>query len=259
MRFPKSLMSALAFLILAPQALATWSIVVMNTRTGEVGVASATCIANLNLARYVPLILVGEGAAAAQSAIDTSAINRGRIWNAMLAGEPPQVILDLLEAADGWHQTRQYGIVNRFGAPVTFTGTQAGQAHFGVAGSVGDYTYAIQGNVLTDPAVILAAEQAFRSSPGDMAERIMQGMQAARALGGDGRCSCSPSAPTSCGAPPASFTHSAYIGVVIVARPGDTDGTCPAAVGCAGGEYYLNLNFRGNAGTLDPVEALHYE
>ncbi len=256
MRFPKSLVSAVALLILAPQALATWSIVVMNTRTGEVGVASATCLANLNLARHLPLIMVGEGAAAAQSALDAGVVNRGRIWNAMLAGDDPQTILDMLEGADSWHQTRQYGLVNRYGAPATFTGNQAGQAHYGATGMVGDYAYSIQGNVLTDASVILAAEQAFRTSPGDMAERIMQGMQAARALGGDGRCSCSSSAPTSCGAPPANFTHSAYTGFIIVARPGDTDGDCPVALGCASGDYYLDLNFRGSASMIDPVEAL---
>ncbi|MFT4647759.1 MAG: putative Ntn-hydrolase superfamily protein [Glaciecola sp.] len=256
MRFHRLLLPAIALLVLAPRALATWSLVVMNTRTGEVGVASATCIANLNLQKYVPLIIVGEGAAAAQSAIDSSVINRSRIWEATLAGHDPQEILDLLASADGGHQSRQYGLVNRFGPPVTFTGSQAGQAHFGVAGQVGEYVYAIQGNVLTDAAVILAAEQAFRDSPGDMAERLMQGMQAARALGGDGRCSCSNTAPTSCGAPPAGFTHSAYIGFVIVARPGDVDGTCPTTQGCATGDYYLDLNFRGSALTLDPVEAL---
>ncbi|MDF1836302.1 MAG: DUF1028 domain-containing protein [Planctomycetota bacterium] len=256
MRFAKLLLPTLALLILAPRALATWSLVVMDMRTGEIGVASATCIPTQNLKKYVPLIIVGEGAAAAQSFIDTSAVNRNRIWAALLNGDDPQTILDQLAGADSGHQTRQYGLVNRFGPPLTFTGNQAGQAHFGVAGQVGHYQYAIQGNVLTDASVILAAEQAFRNSPGDMAERLMQGMQAARALGGDGRCSCSNSAPTSCGAPPVSFTHSAYIGFLIVARPGDTDGICHSSVGCASGEYYLDLNFRGSASTEDPVEAL---
>ncbi len=256
MRFTKYLLPAIALVALAPRALATWSLVVMDTRTGEIGVASATCISNQNLQRFVPLIIVGEGAAAAQSAIDSTAANRNRIWNAILAGQDPQAILSQLEAADTGHQTRQYGLVNRFGTPVTFTGNQAGQAHFGVHGQVGDFVYAIQGNVLTDASVILAAEQALRTSPGDMAERIMQGMQAARALGGDGRCSCAPATPTACGAPPVGFTHSAYIGFIIVARPGDTDGICHSTFGCATGDYYLNLNFRGNAFTEDPVEAL---
>jgi hypothetical protein len=84
----------------------------------------------------------------------------------------------------------------------------------------------------------------------------MAAMEAARALGGDGRCSCSVSAPTSCGAPPPSFTKSAHIGFVIVARVGDVAAPCSGAAGCALGQYYLNLNVFGTAGGAedpDPV------
>ena len=242
-----------ACLVLAPQALATWSIVVMNRVTGEVGVTSATCIANLDLRIHLPVIVVGKGGAAAQSFIDTQANNRQQIRMALEAGYPAERILHLLGATDTGHQTRQYGLVTRMGPPLTFTGSGAGLARFGVVGSIGDYDYAIQGNVLTGDEVILAAESAFRAANGDMAERMMLGMEAAMALGGDGRCSCSAQQPTSCGVPPANFTHSAYTGFFIIARPGDTDGPCNGTVGCASGDYYVNLNFAGNSGTLDPV------
>ena len=49
---------------------------------------------------------------------------------------------------------------------------------------------------------------------------------AARALGGDGRCSCSVSQPTSCGVPPPGFQKSAHVAVFVVARLGDTNGLC---------------------------------
>ncbi|HPF15063.1 MAG TPA: DUF1028 domain-containing protein, partial [Planctomycetota bacterium] len=241
---------------LAPQALATWSIVVMNRRTGEVGVTSATCIADLDLRVYLPVIVPGKGAAAAQSFIDTQARNRKEIRMMIESGFAPDTILQFLAATDTSHQTRQYGIVTRYGDPITFTGTGAGLARFGVVGSIGEYEYAIQGNVLTGDAVILAAEQAFRSIQGDMAERMMAGMEAAMALGGDGRCSCNDQAPTSCGVPPPSFTHSAYTGFFLIGRLGDDPGGCESATGCATGDYYANLNFIGNATTLDPVVEL---
>jgi len=241
---------------LAPQALATWSIVIMNRKTGEVGVAAATCIPNIDLRSALPVIVVGKGAAAAQSFIDTSGSNRQQIRHGIEAGWDAQTILRFLDATDNQHQTRQYGMVSRRGDPVTFTGTGAGLARFGVVGTVGDYDYSIQGNVLTGDEVVLAAEAALRASTGDMGQRMMQGMEAAMQMGGDGRCSCTTGLPTSCGVPPQTFTHSAFTGFLIVARPGDTDGTCSSGLGCANGDYYANLNFAGNATTPDPVVAL---
>jgi hypothetical protein len=73
----------------------------------------------------------------------------------------------------------------------------------------------------------------------------MAGMEAAASMGGDGRCSCSPSAPDSCGSPPPGFDpkrdKSAHCGFMMVSRIGDSDGKCDVG-GCATGVYYLNLN-----------------
>ena len=44
-------------------------------------------------------------------------------------------------------------------------------------------------------------------------ERFMAGLQAGRALGGDGRCSCSFNDPTSCGVPPPDFEKSAHLNI----------------------------------------------
>ena len=252
------LLVGLSLISLVIPAGATWSIVVVNQRTGEVGIACATCIANFDLEVAVPMIVVGKGAAAAQSFIDMTGANRQFIFNALKnANADPQGILDSLALSDTGHQTRQYGILSMAGGgPVTFTGTGAGLAATGVTGQVGDYVYAIQGNVLTADSVIFAAELAFTSTAGDMGQRLMAAMEAARALGGDGRCSCSNMSPTSCGAPPPSFTKSAHTGFLIVSRMGDTDGGCNSLRGCSTGSYHLDLNVRLNAagvGSLDPV------
>ena len=61
---------ALATLLLCANALATWSIVIVNTRTGEVCVASATCLPNFNLRKATPVVIPGVGVAAAQSYLD---------------------------------------------------------------------------------------------------------------------------------------------------------------------------------------------
>ncbi len=233
--------SLCAVLVLATAARATWSIVVVNQRTGEVCVASATCLSSFDLKRALCVLRVGEGGAAAQSVVDTTGANRQLVWNELANGTPPDQILQLLAQQDTQHQRRQYGIVSLSGGAATFTGTLAGQARHGVTGQSGDLVYAIQGNLLTGAAVVTAAEAAFLSATGDLPARVMTAMVAAQALGGDGRCSCHPSLPTSCGVPPPAFTLSSATAFLVVARLGDTNGTCDGTVGCANGSYWCDL------------------
>jgi len=248
-----SLFAALLVLGFAGSAGATWSIIAVNTRTKEICVSSATCLTSFDLRRFLPVVVVGKGAGCAQSFVDSSGLNRLAIWNGLKVTQPPIGILGILQQIDPAFQTRQYGIVDMWNAPATFTGTGAGIAKFGVTGIDGEIRYAIQGNVLTGNQVITSAESAFLAYPGDLTQKVMAAMEAARVLGGDGRCSCSSSAPTSCGVPPPSFTKSAHVGGLIDARLGDTDGVCNTAVGCASGSYFLNLNIIGNFTDPDPV------
>ncbi|MBL8862191.1 MAG: DUF1028 domain-containing protein [Planctomycetes bacterium] len=247
----------LSLLVLAAPARATWSIVVVNHRTGEVCVASATCLAGFDLKPALCVLRVGEGGAAAQSVVDTSGANRLAIWNELANGTAPADIVTLLGTQDSLHQRRQYGIVSLRAGPATFTGSQCGQARFGVSGTTGDLSYAIQGNLLTGAVVVTSAEAALLSSSGDLPTRVMAAMLAARDMGGDGRCSCSSLLPTSCGAPPPSFTHSAATAFLVSSRLGDTDGVCNAAQGCANGQYWCDLRvIEGPPGGLDPVVRL---
>lgn len=252
----RTLLPILGLVLVSSRASATWSIVCVDVRTREVGVATATCLESFNLRSGVPVIYVGEGAAAAQSFLDSFASNRRLIFASFRdTEETPAEILARLAQQDAGHQTRQYGIVNFAGAPVTFTGAQAGAAATGVTGQVGDLVYAIQGNILTGNVVVFAAEEAFRTTKGDMGQKLMAAMEAARSFGGDGRCSCS-GPPTSCGAPPPQFEKSAHVGCVLIARVGDDNGVCTVQRGCASGEYWLQLNFRGDAADPDPVFVL---
>lgn len=233
-------------------AQATWSIVVADQRTREVGIGCATCLLSADLQRGLPMMLVERGVAAAQSRIDQGAVNRQRIRTQMLAGVAPEDIIDFLATQDQFHQQRQYGIVDVLGRAATFTGSQAGAYAGGVTGQVGDLVYAIQGNVITGPPVIEMAEAALRDTPGDVPAKLMAAMQAARLMGGDGRCSCSSSDPDGCGAPPPTFERSAHVGCMIIARRGDTDGLCNFT-GCALGNYFLDFNIFVSAPSIDPI------
>lgn len=214
-------------------ARATWSIILIDTRTGEVAIGSATCLTAFDLQANTPVLLTGIGGATAQSAVDGTGQNRVFIRDQMLLGTPPQSIIIGLSGFDTSHQSRQYGIVDtRFGGrATTFTGSGAGLYRGGRTGRFvaagitgGDIVYAVQGNVLTGAPVIDAAIAAIGSTSGDLAEKLMAGMEAARMMGGDGRCSCSPGNPTGCGSPPPVFTKSAHIAYMLVARAGDRDG-----------------------------------
>lgn len=78
--------------LLGPRAAATWSICAVDTSTGEVVVASATCLEDFNLQQALPAVLVGVGGAAAQSQIDMNAVDRQKISDALLAGATAQEV-----------------------------------------------------------------------------------------------------------------------------------------------------------------------
>jgi uncharacterized Ntn-hydrolase superfamily protein len=235
---------------------ATWSILIVDLATGEVAIGIATCLTGFDLRPNTVVVVPGIGVAAAQSFVGSLSL-RELIRTELIAGTPPAQILALLAAADPGHQSRQYGIADAQGRAVTFTGTGAGPWAGGLNGQTGTLVYTVQGNVLTGAPVVQAAEQAILNTPGDIAEKLMAAMQAARSMGGDGRCSCNVSNPTGCGAPPPSFTKSAHIGLMIVSRPGDGDSPCTTALGCGAGQYWMDLNVANQpASAPDPVVQL---
>jgi hypothetical protein len=250
-------------LVLAPTVGATWSIVLVDSATGEVAVGSATCLEGTDLRAFVPVIVVGVGAGATQSQVDPTGKHKKLIFNELKLGTPPSEIIDLLkleETLAGLKCSRQYGVADMFGGSASFSGGCNGVFKGHRFGTIGTVSYAIQGNVITGLPVVLAAEAAIIESQGQLlSDRLMQGMEAARAMGGDGRCSCETHPPAdSCGSPPVNgFEKSAHVGTVIVARVGDTDGPCfGGSIGCAGGDYWLNLNVSGYMEDPDPVYIL---
>ena len=241
--------------LLVPSAGATWSIVVVDTATGEVAVGTATCLEGTDLRAFVPVIAVGYGAGATQSQVDTTGNHKKIIYNGLRNGVTPNGILIQLAQGDLLKCSRQFGVVDMNTQTASKTGNCAGPFADHINGSMGTLTWAIQGNVITGPEVLQDAETALLTTPGRLSDKLMAAMEAARARGGDGRCSCLTGTPPSCGAPPAAgFEKSAHVGTVVLARIGDPDGTCfGGAIGCANGDYWMSLNFRGVAEDIDPV------
>jgi uncharacterized Ntn-hydrolase superfamily protein len=254
MPFPRRAVALLLALLtlLAPCA-ATWSILVVDLATGEVAIGIATCVTGLDLRPEAIVVVPGRGVAVAQGAL--SALPwREAMRAGLLAGLPPAAILAQVQALDPAPAQRQYAIVALDGQAATFTGAQTLAWSGGTTGRSGTLVYAIQGNVLAGAPVVAAAETLLATTNGTLADKLLAAMEAARAFGGDGRCSCSQQAPTACGSPPANFTKAADIGLVIVSRPGDLDAPCNVAAGCGAGSYWLDQNVAyANAGDPDPV------
>lgn len=170
----------------------TFSIVAVDSTTGEVGSAGATCL-DVNQegvsAVIISDLLPGRGAIHTQSF--WLAGNQIAARQRMESGESPSEILDWLQANDagGNPQLRQYGIADLAanGEPRSdaFTGAEC----FDVKGQrVGRY-YAIQGNILLSESVLDSMEARFLALPGEpLPVRLMAALQGANLPGADKRC-----------------------------------------------------------------------
>ncbi|MFT7668190.1 MAG: putative Ntn-hydrolase superfamily protein [Planctomycetota bacterium] len=251
LRRPLSVLIAVGLAVVPVHA--TWTIVVLDTRTGEVIVAGATCIPDFSIPGFIGSVVVGKGGGASQAAVYHGA--KVITFEGLQAGNTPQQILDDILAAAWNVDQHQFGVVGLHGPPVSYSGALNGTAALGATGIVGDLRYAIQGNVLAGDEVVYAAEAALLGAQGDLGQRVMAAMEAAAAMGGDGRCSCNGNAPASCGTPPPDFTHSAYTAFMILSRLGDIDSTTCGVTGaqCTNGDYYGKLNTFGDASDPDPI------
>ncbi|MCW5753137.1 MAG: DUF1028 domain-containing protein [Phycisphaeraceae bacterium] len=252
-----------AWAALATSISATWSIILIDLRTGEIAVGSATCLTNFDMRTSTPVLITGVGGATAQSFVDQTGLNRARIRDGFLQGETPAQILAALAIQDSGHQTRQYGFADVLGNTGTFSGSGAGpwaggrvgRFAYTHAGVTGEIAYAIQGNVLAGPAVVDHALDAAMNTQGDLPERLMAAMQAARLIGGDGRCSCRTGGPA-CGTPPPGFDpdtdKSSHIGYMFIARAGDVDG-CTGLYGIVDPLFGIALKDLNGDGLPDAV------
>lgn len=193
----------------------TFSIVAVDSVTGEVGSAGASCVdLILNFPTY-PIdflgdLLPGQGAINTQASYNATNQNNARAR--MLAGDTPQQIISWLTANDAGNNPniRQYGIaafVN--GSPQTagHTGTNTLNYKNHIAGP----NYCIQGNILLGQSVLDSMEARFLNATGDLACKLMAALQGAKVVGADTRC--------------ASNNSSSLFAFLKVAQPTDSFGS----------------------------------
>ena len=160
--------------------LTTFSIVGRCERTGRLGVAVST--ADVGAGRIVTWARAGVGAVATQSwpslylAIDALTLmadgsGAGQAMESVLANDPGRAV-------------RQLGMVDSRGESATFSGDECTTWFGGVNGP----NFAAQGNMLVRGDTVSAMADSFRGTINlDLAERLLQALEAGQAAGGDKR------------------------------------------------------------------------
>ncbi len=155
----------------------TYSIVAFDHATQQLGVAVQTH--QVSVGRMVPFILPGIGAVATQSLVN---ISYGPMALSMLhEGVAASDVINGLIATDSEHNRRQVAIVDSQGNVGAYTGDGC-IPHAGH--KIGD-GYSVQANMMTNDTVIPAMAEAYETSKGSLAHRMMAALVAAQNEDGD--------------------------------------------------------------------------
>lgn len=211
----------------------TFSITAVDSVTGEVGSAGASCIDATAISGgcvIISYIRPGFGVIHTQ-ALYTS-VNKSYGSQLMQAGFTPEQILDSLISRDATNNPsiRQYGIAALInGSPQTaaYTGVNCMDYKNHIQGTY----YTIQGNILLNQGILDSMEARFLNTPGDLACRLMSAMQGANVPGADTRCLVS--------------GNSSLSAFLRVAKPGDSHGTLS-----------LDLNVPIGPAGFEPIDSL---
>jgi uncharacterized Ntn-hydrolase superfamily protein len=213
----------------------TFSIVAVDSITGEIGSAGATCGDSIIWpgtpgAYIISDIIPGVGAIHTQAL--HSSTNQSNARSRMVAGDSPQQIMDWLVANDvsSNPSIRQYGAVDyNGGSPrsAAYTGASCFDYKNHILGS----GYAIQGNILLGQEILDSMESQFSRTKGCLSDRLMAAMQGANIVGADTRCF--------------SEGTSSLSAFLRVANPSDQEGN-----------LYLDINVAGTAQGVEPIDEL---
>ena len=156
---------------------ATYSIVARDSVTGEIGVAVQSHW--FSVGSIVSWAEAGVGAVATQSFVDPRYGPLG--LELMRLGRSAPEALSALVGSDPDSAVRQVAMVDASGRVAAFTGDRDIPA----AGHVVGRGYSVQANLMEKPTVWPAMARAYESAKGDLAERLLQALEAAQREGGD--------------------------------------------------------------------------
>jgi uncharacterized Ntn-hydrolase superfamily protein len=158
----------------------TWSIVARDEKTGQLGIAVATCA--FAVGARVPFIATGVGAVATQSFVNPFYGYRG--IELLRAGAPAEDAIRILTEADEGRSQRQVHIMDRAGRIAAYTGDGC----VDWCGHLIRDTFSVAGNMLAGPQVIERTAEVFAENGHlPLAQRFLAAMRAGEAAGGDKR------------------------------------------------------------------------
>ena len=159
-------------------AVATFSIVAVDVKTGEIGVAVQSKF--LAVGAVVPWVKAGAGAIATQSWANTTYGPKG--LQLLEQGLQPEEVIVQLTADDPDKESRQVGVVDMLGRSATFTGKDC----FDYAGGIAGPGFAAQGNILAGTGVVDGLVKGIQSE-GSLPDRLLYALSLAQEAGGDKR------------------------------------------------------------------------
>lgn len=169
----------------------TFSIVAIDTITGEAGSAGASCLDSRHTAGGASIISdIHPGRGAIHTQALYHAVNQVNAGEKMEKGFSPGEIIEWLKKNDfaGNPKIRQYGIadLDSAGNPRTaaFTGSETEDYKNHLTGR----NYAIQGNILLGQKILDSMEARFLRTRGPLEKKLMAALQGAKIPGADTRC-----------------------------------------------------------------------
>ncbi len=158
---------------------ATYSIVARDAATGQMGVAVQSHW--FSVGPIVPWAEAGVGAVATQSLVDPAYGPLG-LEMMRLGRSAPDALAGLL-ASDGNREVRQVAMVDARGGIAAHTGARC----IAAAGCIVDTEnqFSCQANLMEKDSVWPAMADAYLSTQGDLADRLLAALDAAQAEGGD--------------------------------------------------------------------------
>ncbi len=155
----------------------TYSIVALDETTGELGVAVQSHW--FSVGALVPWAQAGVGAVATQSFIKVAYGPEG--LQLMREGKTAEEALTILLDQDEGKAVRQVGMVDAIGNVAVHTGKDC----IDFAGHIVGKNYTVQANLMEKSTVPEVMANAFESTSGGLADRMLAALEAAQNEGGD--------------------------------------------------------------------------
>jgi len=171
------MLTLILLLALPIPALATFSIVARDPETGDLGVAVQSHY--FSVGPIVPWAEPGVGAVATQSLVEVSYGPRG--LQMMSSGRSAKQTLEELLSQDPNKDVRQVAMIDARGDVAAWTGKRCIPA----AGDHVGKEYSVQANLMSNERIWPAMAQAYETTKGDLAARLLAALEAGQKAGGD--------------------------------------------------------------------------